>query len=157
MTLQPQERCVILKPSPAASWKAICAVSVIGFYAMPGLDERYLSEYRARVGTAAQSLLEFARKDVDGDAKLTWKTDARTMAQMAEMGATDDVESTWAVCVGVSVEFAGGDPGPDVARSFGDAWIPRFSSVMQFHVPFDEAPALSILDGDPDYALLLQR
>ncbi len=157
MTTHPREQCVILKPAAAPSWKDICAVSVIGFYAMPGLDEAYLSEYLSRIGKAAHSLFEFVRKDVAGNAKLKWETGERTMEQMVEMDATDDVDSTWAVIVGINVEFPVGDPGAVVARSFGNAWIPRFSSVMQFHAPFDDAPNLSILDGDPNYSLLLQR
>jgi hypothetical protein len=124
---------------------------------MPGLNEAYLSEYLTRVGESARSLLEFVGKDVAGDAKLEWETGKRSMQQMVEMGATDDIDNTWAVIVGINVEFPAGDPGGGVAQSFGNAWIPRFSSVMQFHIPFDNAPNLPIVDGDPNYALLLQR
>ncbi len=146
---------MILKPFAVPSWKEICAVTVIGFYAMPGLDQAYLSEYLRLVGNSARSLLEFAGKDVAGDAKLEWETSERTMEQMIEIGATDDVESTWAVMVGINVEFPAGSA--DVVHSFGGAWIPRFSSVMQFYVPFDGAPNLPIRDGDPNFALVLQR
>jgi len=125
---------------------------------MPGLDEAYLSEYLKRVGESAHSLLGFIEKDVSGDAKIKWESGQRSMEQMIEMGADADSDSTWAVLVGINVEFPGAsNPGGDVAQSFGNAWIPRFSSVMQFHVPFDDAPILPILDGDPSYALVLKR
>ena len=154
---QPREQCVISKPFGVPSWREICAVSVIGFYAMPSLNEEYLSSYVRRVSESAQSLLGFVKKDVAADAKLEWETGERTTEQMLEMGATEDLDSTWAVIVGINVEFRSGDADGSVAQSFGDLWIPRFSSVMQFHVPFDDAPNVSILDGDQAFALILQR
>jgi hypothetical protein len=101
--------------------------------------------------------LDFRVKDVAGGAELERETSERTTEQMVEMGATDDVDSTWVVSVGINIEFPAEKAGADVAQSFGDAWIPRFSTAMQFRVPFDDAPNLPILDGDPNYALLLER
>jgi hypothetical protein len=66
-----------------------------------------------------------------------------------------DPQSSWAVKVGINVESSGGKDGADVAHSFSNAWIPRFSSVMQFHVPFDDPPIIPILEGDPTRALVL--
>lgn len=157
MNERSRETCVVLKPVAFPSWRDVCAVSVVGFYAMPGLDKANVSEYLRRIGQSAQSLLEFVRKDVAGGARLKWETHERTMQQMLEMGVKVDLESAWAVVVGVNVEFPPGKADGDVAQSFGNAWIPRFSSVMQFHVPFDDAPNLPIADGDPNFALLLQR
>ena len=152
-----EEQCVILKPLAAPSWKQIRGVSFIGFYAMPGLTtEAYRTEYLKRVDKAAYSLLEFVQKDVAGDALLKWETVERTMKEMVEMGATDDIDSTWAVIVGVNIDVLN-DPSGEVSESFGNAWIPLFSSVMQFHVPFKEAPNFQFLEGDQDCALILYR
>lgn len=157
MTKQARDQCVIVKPFAAPSWREISAVSAIGFYAMPNLNEGYLSEYVRRVDKSAHELLGFVAKDIAADAKVEWQTGERTIEQMVELGATADVDSTWAVIVGINVEFRSGHSDNSVAHSFGNLWIPRFSSVMQFHVPFVDAPNLSVLDGDQSYALVLQR
>jgi hypothetical protein len=151
------EQCVILKPFPLDSWKQISAVTVVGFYAMPGLSEDLRGDYIRRVNESARTLLTLVAKDVSADAMLVWDTQERTMAEIIDLGAVADRESTWAVIVGLGVEFRNGEPDADIAQSFGDAWIPRYGSLMQFHVPFTDAPNVAILDGDPDFALLLQR
>jgi hypothetical protein len=66
-------RCVITKPLPVASWKDIVTVTVIGFYAMPGVPEEYRTEYLRRIGDSADALLNFIKKDVSDGAKSSGK------------------------------------------------------------------------------------
>ena len=157
MGQHPIAQCVILKPLAAFSWRKINAVSVIGFYSMVGISEAHRSEYLKRVDESTSSLLKFARKDLAVGANVEWETAERTMDQMAEMGSPVDSDSSWAVLVGMKVELSEADPTNEAANSFRNAWIPRLGAVMQFHVPFDDAPSLSFLDGDEGFALVLAR
>ena len=151
------QQCVILKPLAASSWKRINAVSVIGFYSMDKISEAHRSEYLRRVQDSTSSLLKFARKNSAIGANVEWEPAERTMEQMAEMGSPVENDSSWAVLIGMKVELSETDYTNEAANSSGNAWIPRLGAVMQFHVPFDDAPSLSFLDGDEGFALVLGR
>ena len=124
---------------------------------MVGINEAHRSEYLKRVDESTSSLLKFAGKDLAVGANVEWETAERTMDQMAEMGSPVESDSSWAVLVGMKVELSEADPTNETANSFGNAWIPRLGAVMQFHVPFDDAPNQSFLDGDEGFALVLAR
>jgi len=80
------------------------------------------------------------------------------MKRIADIQEKDPTGLIWGVAVEIQVLSDQGPTGSyDVAKSFSDAWIPRFSAMLHFAMPFTDADLINITEGQPDNSILLKR
>jgi hypothetical protein len=152
------QQLVIKMPPPDLQWHRLRKAVITGLFAIKTRDPDTRAAIERAANEYAETLLPFVRESLAPKSLLLWRLKKCSIKKLAELQQIDSAGLSWAVLVQNEV-VSDAEPPVDqvIAKSFADAWIPRFSAILHFAMPFTDVPLQNITDGLPDKGIVFRH
>lgn len=152
------DQLVIKMPPPDLQWRRIRKAVITGLFAIKTRDPNTRAVIEREANEYAEALLPFVREALAPKSLLLWRLKKASIKSLAELQQIDSDGLSWTVLVQNEI-VSDAEPPVDeaIAKSFADAWIPRFSAILHFAMPFSDVPLENITGGLPDKGIIFHR